>query len=164
MLVIGLDPGTQTTGYGLIKYESGRVFYVDSGNIVPDGGSFSGRIKSIYIEVAKLLDKYAPDVGVVEDIFYHKNVKSALKLAHLRGVIILSLEERGIPIFEFSPLEIKQSITGYGRAEKSQIKRMVLKLLRMKGENFSDDKLDNFDALASALCYINRFFSVSYGE
>ncbi len=164
MLVIGLDPGTQTTGYGLIKYESGRVFYVDSGNIMPHGVTFPGKIKSIYFEITKLLDKYTPDVGVVEDIFYHKNVKSALKLAHLRGVIILSLEERGIPIFEFSPLEVKQSITGYGRADKMQIKKMVLNLLRMKGENFSDKKLDNFDALASALCYINHYFSVSYGK
>ncbi len=164
MLVIGIDPGLKVTGYGLIKYDSTseRVSYVNSGNIVPRKNNLVDRIEFIYGELKGILEEFSPDVGVVEDIFFAKNVKSAIKLAHLRGVILLSLKEMKIPFFEYTPLEIKQSVAGYGRAEKEQIKKMVCYFLGLKEEDFKEKFFDNFDALASALCYINSYFRVSY--
>ncbi len=162
MLVIGLDPGIKITGYGIVEYDEGNLKYVDSGNIKAKGCDLADKIQFIYIEILKILENFSPDIGVVENIFYAKNVKSALKLAHLRGAILLALREKDITFFEYSPLEIKQSVAGYGRADKSQVKRMVCYFLKLKENDFEENIFDNFDALASALCYINRYFRVSY--
>ena len=153
MRVLGVDPGTLTSGYGIVAEEDHKLFHVVSGGISPSAKQpFPKRLKKIYEELEKIIDKYHPHVVVVEDIFVSKNIKSALKLGHARGVAILVAMNAGLPVFEYAPLEVKQAVVGSGKAEKKQVQMMVKALLDLPK---IPHPADAADALAAAICHIH---------
>jgi crossover junction endodeoxyribonuclease RuvC len=153
MKVMGIDPGTLTSGYGIVAEEDHKLFHVVSGGISPSAKQpFPKRLKKIYEELIKVIDHYRPHVIVVEDLFVSKNIKSALKLGHARGVAILAAINAGLPVFEYSPLEVKQAVVGNGKAEKKQVQLMVKTLLDLPKVPHPADAAD---ALAAAICHIN---------
>lgn len=154
MIVMGVDPGSRATGFGIISVQGNRYQCLQYGVI--SGGakeSFAERLKRIHRELEGLLRRYAPAAIVVEDLFYALNVKSALRLGHTRGVVLLAAAQARVPLFEYSPLEVKKAVVGYGRADKSQIQMMVRTLLNLKE---TPQPHDAADALAIALCYVFR--------
>jgi crossover junction endodeoxyribonuclease RuvC len=153
MRVLGIDPGTLTSGYGIVAEEDHKLFHVASGGISPSAKQpFPKRLKKIYEELVKVIDQYRPHVIVVEDLFVSKNIKSALKLGHARGVAILAAMNAGVPVFEYSPLEVKQAVVGNGKAEKKQVQLMVKILLELTKVPHPADAAD---ALAAAICHIH---------
>ncbi len=153
MRVLGIDPGTLTSGYGIVTEENHKLFYVASGGISPSAKQpFPKRLKKIYEELEKIIEKYRPHVVVVEDLFVSKNIKSALKLGHARGVAILAAMNAGLPVFEYAPLEVKQAVVGHGKAEKKQVQLMVKTLLDLQK---APHPADAADALAAAICHIH---------
>jgi crossover junction endodeoxyribonuclease RuvC len=154
MRVLGVDPGTLTTGYGIVAEEDHKLFHVASGGISPSAKQpFPKRLKKIYEELEKIIEKYRPQVVVVEDLFVSKNMQSALKLGHARGVAILAAMNAGLPVFEYAPLEVKQSVVGTGKAEKKQVQMMVKMLLDLPKVPHPADAAD---ALAAAICHIHQ--------
>ena len=148
--IMGIDPGIATTGYGIIKYKANKIVAVDYGCIITSPKlSFSERLKKIHSELKKIIIRYHPSRIAIEELFFAKNVKTALKVGEARGVILLTVIQSKIPIFEFTPLEVKQAITGYGRASKQQIQKMIKILLNLKEIPKPDDAAD---ALAIAIC------------
>jgi len=152
MLVLGVDPGSLVTGYGLVEKKGNQLTCVHSGAIssardVP----FYERIHKIYYSMVEILKQYQPQEMAIEDVFFAKNVKSALKIGHARGAVLVAAVECGVKIFEFTPLEIKKSVVGYGRATKEQVRSMVKIILNLKGRI----GLDTSDALATAICHLN---------
>jgi crossover junction endodeoxyribonuclease RuvC len=153
MRVLGVDPGTLTSGYGIVAEEDHKLFHVASGGISPSAKQpFPKRLKKIYEELEKVIEKYRPHAVVVEDIFVSKNIKSALKLGHARGVAILAAMNAGLPVFEYAPLEVKQAVTGVGKADKKQVQMMVKVLLDLPK---TPHPADAADALAAAICHIH---------
>jgi crossover junction endodeoxyribonuclease RuvC len=157
--VLGIDCGTERTGYGVIDSD-GRVHcLVDAGVIrtsKPDG--LHQRLLTIANELRAQIGRHRPDVVAVEEVFYAVNVKTVLKLSHVRGVALLTVAEAGLELAEYSPLEVKTSVVGYGRAEKSQVQTMVASLLRLKSVIASEDASD---ALAIAICHAARASSLA---
>lgn len=150
--VVGIDPGLATTGYAFIK-EGEKPEVLDYGVISTSSKEeFPTRLKFIYQSLNKLIKKYKPDVLVAEQLFFCKNVKTALLVGQARGVILLTAILNKLPFYEFTPLQVKQSVCGYGRAQKSQIQSMVKILLKLKSVPKPDDAAD---ALAIALTYLN---------
>jgi crossover junction endodeoxyribonuclease RuvC len=153
MRVLGIDPGTLTSGYGMVAEEDHKLFHVVSGGISPSAKQpFPLRLKKIYEELEKIIEKHRPHVIVVEDLFVSKNIKSALKLGHARGVAILAAVNAGLPVFEYAPLEVKQAVVGNGKAEKKQVQMMVKALLDLPKVPHPADAAD---ALAAAICHIH---------
>ncbi len=153
MRVLGIDPGTITSGYGIVAEEDHKLFHVASGGISPSAKHpFPMRLKKIYEELEKIIDRYKPHIVVVEDLFVSKNIKSALKLGHSRGVAILAAINAGLPVFEYAPLEVKQAVVGNGKAEKKQVQMMVKALLDLPK---APHPADAADALAAAICHIH---------
>jgi crossover junction endodeoxyribonuclease RuvC len=153
MRVLGIDPGTLTSGYGIVAEEDHKLFHVASGGISPSAKQpFPKRLKKIYEEIEKIIGKYRPHVVVVENLFVSKNIQSALKLGHSRGVAILAAMNAGLPVFEYSPLEVKQAVVGNGKAEKKQVQLMVKALLELPK---APHPADAADALAAAICHIH---------
>jgi crossover junction endodeoxyribonuclease RuvC len=153
MRVLGIDPGTLTSGYGIVAEEDAKLFHIASGGISPSANQpFPKRLKKIYEEIEKIIEKYKPHVVVVEDLFVSKNIKSALKLGHARGVVILAAMNAGLPVFEYAPLEVKQAVVGSGKAEKKQVQMMVKAILDMPK---APHPADAADALAAAICHIH---------
>jgi len=152
MLVLGVDPGSVTTGYGLIEKTKGRLILVHSGAISSPGTiPFYERIHEIYRSMTEIMNRYQPAEMAIEDVFFAKNVKSSLKLGHARGAALIAAVSCGIRIFEYSPLEIKKSVVGYGRAGKEQVQAMVKVILGLPEMLGSDTS----DALATAICHLN---------
>ncbi len=159
MLVLGIDPGTATTGYGLIEMDGSGCRLRQAGTFRSSAKMTLGaRIHALCSQLETLLDEFSPAGVAMEGIFHHRNVRSALTMAHVRGAFLLTLNQRGFEVREYAPTEIKKAVTGYGRAEKSQVRDMVLRLLGHAGELQS---LDASDALAVALCHaqVSRFES-----
>jgi crossover junction endodeoxyribonuclease RuvC len=153
MRVLGVDPGTLTSGYGIVSEEDHRLFHIASGGISPSAKQpLPKRLKKIYEELEKIIEKYRPHCVVVEDLFVSKNMKSALKLGHARGVAILAAMNSGLPVFEYAPLEVKQAVVGTGKAEKKQVQLMVKALLNLPKVPHPADAAD---ALAAAICHIH---------
>ena len=153
MRVLGVDPGTITSGYGIVTEENHKLFYVASGGISPSSRSaFPNRLKKIYEELERVIYTYRPQVIVVEDLFVSKNIKSALKLGHSRGVALLAAMNAGLPVYEYSPAEVKQAVVGNGKADKKQIQMMVKSLLDLPKVPHPADAAD---ALAAAICHIH---------
>lgn len=154
MIILGVDPGSRVTGYGVISAEVNHVRCLEFGGLsgLTKGGSdlFSHRLKRIYAKLNDLLQRHSPAVIAVEEVFHAVNVKSALKLGHARGVVLLAAAQFDIPLFEYSPLEVKKAVVGYGRAEKVQIQMMVQTLLNLREKPQPHDAAD---ALAVALCH-----------
>jgi crossover junction endodeoxyribonuclease RuvC len=154
MRIAGIDCGSERTGFGIIDSDGRTHSFVAAGVIRtrPDQ-PFCERLKVIADELRKTLALYAPHVVAIEDVFHSINAKSALKLAHVRGVALLQAADAGLPVSEYSALEVKMSVVGYGRAEKSQVQMMVQSLLRIHEEFVS---FDASDALAVAICHGTR--------
>jgi crossover junction endodeoxyribonuclease RuvC len=149
--IIGIDPGFGRIGYGIIEQKSGNDWKPLTFGCIETSMSdpFIDRLALLHQEVLKLIKKYSPTRMAVEDLFFFKNLKTAIKVAQARGVIILSGVENGLPVDEFTPLQVKQAMTGYGRAEKGQMQKIVAMILGLKEKIKSDDAAD---ALAVALC------------
>lgn len=154
MRILGIDPGSRVTGFGVIDTDGAHHSLVTQGVVrVRTTGAFAQRLNEVYRGLAAVIESERPDQMAVEDLFFHTNAKSALKLGHVRGVALLAGAERDIPIHEYAPLEVKQAVTGYGRADKGQVQKMVAVLLAMKSLPTPHDAAD---ALAVALCHANR--------
>ncbi len=159
MIILGIDPGLRSIGYGLIDSANNTIKTISSGNFsINPKLSFPERLKKIYDNIQGLLDDHRPDVMAIENVFVNKNAKVSLKLGHARGVIILAVVNRGIPIAEYSPREIKQSIVGVGRASKKQVQAMVMHILNMYNKTLQADEADG---LAVAVCH--EFKKKKYG-
>lgn len=150
--VLGIDPGSHVTGYGVVENAGGSLRHVVHGEIRPGkGAALTACLQSIYVDLYEVIRLSAPDALVIENIFYGKNVRSLIRQGHCRGVAILAGKQRGIAVYEYTPLEIKKAIVGYGRAEKAQVQKMVKAIL-----NLSElPPPDAADALAVAICHIN---------
>lgn len=156
MKVFGIDPGSNITGYGVVEEDSqGILKSIDFGAIKTSKNfSFPEKIKYIYDNLYSLIKNHSPDVVVVEEIFFAKNAKSTIKLGQTRGAILVCAANLLVEIEEYSALKVKQSIVGYGRAEKTQVRDMVKRILHLK----TDPKpLDASDALAIAICHLNTY-------
>lgn len=155
MRILGIDCGTERTGYGLIESDGRRHCLVDAGVIRSNTADpLSARLACIGGELRRLLQAFMPDAVAVEEVFHSINAKSALKLAHVRGVALMLASEAGLPVAEYSPLSVKMSVTGYGRAEKQQVQLMVRTLLSNDSREF--ESFDASDALAVAICHATR--------
>jgi len=151
--VMGVDPGSSTTGYGVIESDGRRYELIECAGIrVPAKLPFPDRLLLISKKLEEVMERLAPDACAVEETFYAVNVKSALTLGHVRGAVLVAAARAGIEIFEYSPLEIKSALVGYGRAEKQQVQEMVRLLLKLKEP---PEPLDASDALAVAICHAN---------
>jgi crossover junction endodeoxyribonuclease RuvC len=151
--IFGIDPGSQRTGYGCLDSDGTRHRLVMCGAVaVPPQAAFPGKLHAIYRGLSTLLARSRPDVVAVESLFHARNVQSALKLAHARGVVLLAASEAGVTIVEYSPAEVKRAVVGYGRAEKQQVQEMVRLLLGLAAP---PAPLDASDALAVAVCHVH---------
>lgn len=150
MIIMGIDPGTAATGYGLIKKLPDKLKIIDYGCIKTEVEfSTAERLKRIDQQLTKLIKKHKPKRIAVEDIFFFKNLKTAVKVSQARGVILASAAQTKAQVVEYTPLQIKQAVTGYGRADKKQVQQMVKVLLNLKEIPQPDDAAD---ALAAAIC------------
>ncbi len=151
MRILGIDPGLTRTGFGIIDISNETFKLVDCGIIKPNNkDKLEKRLLTIFIDMSKILEQYKPTIVSIEEVFYGKNVKSALLLGQARGAAMLSAASKKVNIFEYSAKKIKQSITGNGNANKDQVKYMVASILNIKN---LDIPLDASDALAIALCH-----------
>ena len=152
MLVLGVDPGSRVTGYGLVEKKDRQLVCLHSGTVAPPAHlPFYERIHEIFRAMTGIMERFGPGEMAVEDIFFHKNLQSALKIGHARGAVLIAAVRCGIRIFEYSPLEIKKSVVGYGRATKEQVRAMIQIMLKLK----NPPPLDASDALAAAVCHLN---------
>lgn len=157
VLVLGIDPGSALTGYGLVRETGNKLTAIDYGCIrTSPSQSLENRLQKIYQEIKNLIEKYRPDAFAVEELFFNKNVRTALTVGQARGVILLAGAEKGLPVNEYTPLQVKQAVVGYGRAEKSQIQFMVKTLLALAEIPKPDDVAD---ALAIAICHTHFYKS-----
>jgi len=153
MLVLGIDPGTAITGYGLVEGEGDDLTLVAYGAITTSSDwPLPERLQRIYQELTALIEDQQPTAVAVEELFFSKNVRTALSVGQARGVALLAAANAGLPIHEYTPLEVKQAITGYGRATKDQVQRMVRMLLALDSVPQPDDAAD---AIAVAICHIH---------
>jgi crossover junction endodeoxyribonuclease RuvC len=154
MLAIGIDPGTAITGYGLIKEEpDGSLKIVDYGTIHTSSEmQMPDRLVELYQQLKAIIKLHSPQSGAVEKLFFARNVRTALTVGQARGVALLALAEAGIPLYEYTPNEVKQSVTGYGAADKNQVQNMVQAILEMDSLPQPDDAAD---ALAVAVCHLH---------
>ncbi len=154
VIVLGIDPGSVVTGFGVVALENGRMRAVSSGiTRVSSERPLSERLQHIHSEVIRQIEAHHPDMVAVEDLFYAKNVKSVLKLGHARGVILLAAAQSGLPVHEYAPRAVKQSVVGSGAASKDQVASMVSRLLGLEQGTLEADEAD---ALAVAVCHIHR--------
>ena len=161
MVILGIDPGTATTGYGLINNDNGNISLITYGCIkTPVNETRHIRLKYIYNDLLNLMEEYDPEVLVIEKLFFNKNIKTALSVGESRGIVLLAGAVKNLPVFEYTPLQVKYSLTGYGRADKNQIKELVKLTLKIEEKISSDDAAD---ALAIALCHIAEQ-NISNGE
>lgn len=153
MRVLGIDCGSERTGYGIVDSD-GRSYQLVTAGVIRTSPNLplGERLLKIGDELAFLMRTHAPQVAAIEDVFFAVNVKSALKLGHVRGVAMLEATRAGLAVSEYSPLQVKSSVVGYGRAEKHQVKQMVKALLKLRQPLESEDAAD---ALAIAICHIN---------
>ena len=157
MRIIGIDPGVATVGFGVIDTVNGKNNYIACGAVsTPAELSLSARLDMIYNDINELLVTFSPEAISVEELFFSKNITTGISVAHGRGVILLAAYRSGIPVFEYTPMQVKQAVVGYGKAEKKQVIYMVTKLLGMKKPPKPDDAAD---ALAMAICHARSMTS-----
>ncbi len=164
MVILAIDPGTATTGYAVLCYERGEFDVVDYGAIVTEAGKSAHlRLKEIYDSISRLIRRYRPDCLVAEELFFNSNSKTAISVGQARGVCLLAAAVFDLPVAEYTPLQVKQAVAGYGRAEKRQIQSMIKLLLKLDEVPKPDDAAD---ALALGICHAHsagRSSSVSMG-
>ncbi len=151
MVILGIDPGYAIVGYGAVEYRQGRLRPLGYGAITtPAGIPLQKRLLEIHQDMLTLVDQFQPEAASVEELFFNTNVTTGIAVGHARGVILLALAQRNVPFFEYTPAQIKQAVTGYGRAEKRQVMEMTRSLLKLKEIPRPDDAAD---ALAAAVCH-----------
>ncbi len=152
-IILGIDPGIATTGFGVIESDNQKIKLIDYGCILTKAGEpHEQRLKQINLELNKIIKKYQPQAVAVEKLFFCNNAKTALIVGEARGVIILTICQNNLPLHEFTPLQVKQGVSAYGKADKKQVQQMVKLLLNMKEIPKPDDAAD---ALAIAICCTN---------
>ena len=151
MRILGIDPGSRLTGFGVVELSSGGLQYVASGCIRIEPGPLPDRLHTIYTGLEQLIEMHQPDTAAVEQVFMARNPDSALKLGQARGAAICALVRGAIPVHEYTALQIKQAVVGRGHADKAQVQHMVKVLLRLEG----DPQADAADALACAICHVH---------
>jgi len=155
MLILGIDPGTAITGFGLITEKKDKLVFIDHGTITTSKTATSQeRLKIIYGNLKKIIKDYKPEAIAVEKLFFGKNSKTALAVGQARGIVLLAAAEMKVPLAQYSPLEVKLAVTGYGKADKKQVQEMVVRLL---GLSFTPKPDDAADALAIAICHLHSY-------
>ncbi len=153
VVVLGIDPGTITTGYGAVSHDGRRFVAVGWGSLTTSPKlPLAERLKKIHAEISRQIGVFRPDEIAVEDVFQARNVRSALKLGHARGVALLAAAAAGVPVFEYAPREVKRSVVGIGSASKAQVSSMVARLLGITEKL----KEDESDAIAVAICHLHK--------
>ena len=148
-IILGIDPGSRITGYGLIRESNRQLQYIDSGCIRTTNGELSVRLLEIFNGICQLMEKFSPNEVAIEEVFMHENPSSALKLGHARGVAMVACASHRVNVSEYSAREVKLSLVGYGAAQKEQVKHMVVNLLMLN----SAPQSDAADALGIAICH-----------
>lgn len=162
MVIMGLDPGVATVGFGIIRSESGSQSVINYGAITtPAHHPLAERLEMIYNDCNRLIEAFSPDAIAIEELFFNTNITTGIAVAHGRGILLLCGKTHGVPLFEYTPLQVKQSVVGYGRAEKRQVMDMVKRLLRLDKIPRPDDAAD---ALAIALCHARAANSLLYKD
>jgi len=152
MLVLGVDPGSKVTGYGIIEKTNNQMICIDAGTITSHGSApFYERIHNVFRSMVEIMTRHCPEEMAIEDVFFAKNVRSSLKLGHARGAALIAAVQCGVKVYEYTPLEIKKSVVGYGRATKEQVRAMIQIILKLKKRLGPDTS----DALATAICHLN---------
>ena len=151
MRILGIDPGYGITGYSIIDYIGNKFSLIHSGAIkTPAGMSFPLRLNQIYVDLNQIIEEYKPDAISVEELFFNNNIKTAINVAQARGVVLVVGCQKNIPTFEYTPLQVKQAVVGYGRADKMQVQKMVKTILKVDAL----PKLDDItDSMAIAICH-----------
>ncbi len=151
MIILGIDPGIAILGYGIVEYKGNHFKVIDYGGIFTNSKeTLPTRLAIIYEELTNIMDKYKPDVAAIEELFFNKNTKTALLVGHARGVAVLAAVHKRIDVYEYTPLQVKQGVVGYGRASKQQVQLMIKILLNLNSIPKPDDVAD---ALAVAVCH-----------
>lgn len=157
MIILGIDPGTATTGYGVVENKNSLIKMVDYGCILTKSSEdLENRLVTIFDELTEIIKKFKPEMVAVEELFFSSNTKTAISVGHARGVILLACSKAKVPVYEYTPLQVKQAVCGYGRAEKMQIQKMVKSLLSLEEIPKPDDAADG---LAIAICHTNTYRS-----
>ncbi len=147
--ILGIDPGSRLTGFGVVDFDGDKALYVASGTVKSTDGEFADRLRQIFESVTSIVDEYRPNIVAIESVFMHKNAGSALKLGHARSAAICATFSHDLEVFEYAPREIKQAVVGTGAATKEQVQHMVVRILTLDGP----PSVDAADALAAALCH-----------
>lgn len=151
MIILGIDPGYAIVGYGILEYKNNRFKVIDYGAITTDASmDMFLRFQSIHEDLNRIIEEYHPEFMAIEELFFNSNQKTAINVAQARGVLLLSALNHGVRIFEYTPLQVKQAVAGYGRADKNQVQQMVKLLLNLEKVPKPDDTAD---ALAIAICH-----------
>lgn len=151
MRILGIDPGYAIVGYGVVEYDNFRFKTVGYGAVTTNAGThFCERLEIIYNDLITVIEKYRPECMSIEKLYFNTNTTTAIDVAQARGCILLAAQKSGIPVFEYTPLQVKQSITGYGKAEKRQVMEMIKSFLSLEKIPKPDDTAD---ALALAVCH-----------
>ena len=151
--ILGIDPGSRATGYGVIAKKGNRLYYVTCGVIrLGNKYTFNERLKVIFDGLSEIIETHQPTVAGVEDVFVAANPRTALKLGHARGVAVLAALQNGLKVYDYTPRMVKQAVVGYGNADKQQVQQMVRVLLQLSKQPTSDAA----DALAVAMCHANQ--------
>ncbi len=160
MKILGIDPGIATVGFGLLRYEKNQCVLERCGVITtPAHTALSSRLARIYQDLNELLEMFKPDAVSVEELFFNTNLTTGIAVAHGRGVILLACEQAGIPLYEYTPLQVKQAVAGYGKAEKKQVMEMVKRICGLQEAPRPDDAAD---AVALAICHARSSASLLY--
>ena len=150
MRILGIDPGFAITGYSIIDYQGNKFKLIDSGAVTTKAGeSFPLRLTKIYDDLSMIIDEYKPDAMSIEELFFNNNAKTAINVAQARGVVLVVGCQKQIPTYEYTPLQIKQAVAGYGRADKIQVQKMVKAILNVEKLPKLDDTTDS---MAAAIC------------
>lgn len=161
MVILGIDPGYAIVGYGVVNYNANRFSVLEYGAVTTEAGNkFTSRLSKIYNDINELILRLKPDALSIEKLYFNTNTTTAIDVAQARGVILLAATNNNIPVFEYTPLQVKSAVTGYGRAEKKQVMEMVKNLLRLEKVPKPDDTAD---ALAIAVCHAHSSGSI-YGQ
>lgn len=162
MTILGIDPGYATTGFGLISAERGHYALLQYGTITtPTGLTFPQRLNILFEDVTRLLEVTKPEAVAVEELFWGHNITTGIGVSHGRGVILLAIERADVPLFEYTPMQVKQAVVGYGKAEKRQVMDMTRRFLKMDRLPRPDDAAD---AIAIALCHARSSTSLLSGR
>jgi len=160
MRILGVDPGFAIVGVGVIDYEGNKFATVDYGAITTEAGEeMFDRLKKIYDGLVELIERVRPDAMAIEELFFNSNQKTAINVAQARGVLVLAAKNHGVPVFEYTPLQVKQAVVGYGRADKKQVQQMTKAILNLESVPKPDDTAD---ALAIAICHAHSYRPVYY--